>query len=160
LENIKGINLKNQVQHLVGLFSALIFGSVFLLVSYNDETLSMFIYLLVCVSLIIIIGLFIHLQYYFLNRNVKILIQEDDTIRYFKNEMEINVTQDLILKIEKNGSNSFYSSHWLLPTDSYNYSKIFLKNGDIILITSLIISDFNLFSEKVNIKKRIIAFID
>ena len=154
------ITLKSQLKHLTGFFIAIAAISVLFLIDSFDGIHETFIYLIVCLIVVVLSVSFLHIQYLYFNAGAKVEIFDNETIiYYYRNGKEKTIKEADIISVEKNISYaSAAGGRYMLPTDNYYYQKIRLKNGDCFIITSLLLG-FSLFPEKVIIKKKLIAII-
>lgn len=161
LKKINKITIKSQFRHLTGFFISIAVCAILFLIDLQDGIPETFIYLIVCVSIIVLSVFLLHFQYLYFNVGVKVeLIDRDSFIYYCRNGNEKIIRKDDVDSVVKYVSNAHASGgRYVLPTDNYHYQKIQLKNGDYFIITSLIFHDFNFFPEKTFTKKRIIAII-
>ena len=153
------ITLKKQLNSLIGFFTTLIFGTLICLAVYSKVGLGGLIYLIITFSIVLILVIVIHVQYIIANAGFVIKINAENKLICCSRGVKIYLNQETISLIEKNVSNTIKGKRGHLPTDGYHYSKIQLKTGDIIIITSLLIDDFNFFKDKTIVKKRFIAYI-
>lgn len=78
-------------------------------------------------------AIFIHIEYLLLNWNTILKIDKiNHKLSYIDNEQKIEADLDEVLKIIKH-----QTKKTALLGDAYDYYEIFLKNGDILIITSL-----------------------
>jgi len=158
-KKINRITIKSQLEHLTALFIIIFFGTLMSCVVYLNDGFQIFIFVVIALSLITILVLFIHIQYLITNRSYKISICDENKLLCNIGDKEVVITNENIICIEKNISYNINGPQGNLPTASYYYSKLILKNGDIIIITSLLMPDFDFFKDKTRIKKRFIAII-
>jgi len=99
-----------------------------------------------------------HLHYVLKNYNVDLKVDNKNKKLYYKGKLysfdEINVIEmhQSLMKLKK--------SLQLLPSSDYHYSKLIFNNRDILYITCLLVSDFDLgLIDKKIIKGRIVASI-
>ena len=129
------------------LFGGLLFVVVFAIYKFGIQDLSMYLkIMLVPFILFILPTLYIHLEYYFTNRND--ILKIDDA----KNGVEhthMNKTIDFdfndITSIEQFKTPIVFEKRasWV-PWDTYNYTKILLNNQEQIFITCHMIDEFDL----------------
>lgn len=160
--DIYKISLNRQLKYLQPLiigFVALILIVLFSINKYGFK-IDIFIFFgLVFLIIGLFPVLFIHIDYYLKNKNVLI------KINYLQNKFDYNgkmINFNNIEKIEMHQS-SFKLNRDIqfLPTVDYHYSKIILKNGDILYVTCLLAEDFDLgLKNKVVYRQRIIASIE
>lgn len=153
------ITLKKQINSLIGLCTTIILGTISCFAVYSKGGLGGLIYLIIAFSIVSLSVIFIHVQYLIANNRFILKINTENKLICYARGLEIDLNQETIVRIEKNVSNTFNGPRGHLPTDEYHYSKIQLKTGDTIIITSLLIDDFNFFKDKTVIKKRFIAYI-
>ncbi len=155
------ITIKSQLKHLTGFFISIAVCAILFLINLRDGIPGIFIYLIICASIIVIIVSCLHSQYLYYNAGVKIeLIDGDSFIYHCRNGKEKIIRKDDVDSVEKYVSYAYASGgRYVLPTDNYHYQKVQLNNGDSFIITSLLFLDFNLYPEKTHTRKRIIAII-
>ena len=159
LKKINRINIKSQLEHLTGFFTMIILCSVIAFAVYYKVGFEMFLFVVIVSSLMTLSVLFVHIQYLIKNIGFKIIVDDENKLTCYIADKEIVITNENIVSIEKNISNTYNGPKGHLPTDSYFYSRIALKDGNNIIITSLLMSEFEFFKEKTIIKKRFIAII-
>jgi len=161
LKKTNRISLKSQLKHLTGFFITIAVCAVLFLIDSRDGIHETFIYLIVCVLIVVLTICFLHIQYLYFNAGVKIeLIDNEYIIYYYRDGKEKVIKKDDVHSVKKYVSYAHASGgRYVLPTDNYHFQKIQLRNGDYVIITSLLFQDFSLFPEKTLIKKRIIAII-
>ena len=153
------ITFKNQLNSLIGFFTTLILGILVCFAAYSKIGLIGLIYGVIAISLVLLSVIVVHIQY--LNANYRVILKKIDENKfiYRKDDIEHVIDYENVLHIEKFISYNFRASRGLLPTDCYNYSKITLKDGVTLIITSLKIDDFLYFKDKTKEYKRFIAMI-
>jgi hypothetical protein len=83
---------------------------------------------------------YLHIEYYFKNR-FDTFIFCNNTIIHKRKEREVQYNSDELQKIIVYMSTNKYknSSLQYLPMESYSYTEIYVKNGEKIVITNLLI---------------------
>tara|TARA_A100001391_G_scaffold138542_1_gene96906 strand:+ start:135 stop:641 length:507 start_codon:yes stop_codon:yes gene_type:complete len=149
------INIKN---HLEAAFSVLllIFGYFLLIVLFNFN-FGVIIITLIAFLLFVAPGIYLHIEYWFNNKNDKYIINLDSIIeinkdnekKYYSNEIE---------QIVLYGSATLFKPWFHLSAmEQYHFASVFLKNGNILIITCLLTPRVDKAMEKlkdVKIKKK------
>ena len=95
--------------------------------------------------------IYLHLDYYFINRKVKVLYDEGK---------ETIISPSNLEKIEIHQSRFYKKKGGFLTTDNYRFYKFILEGNRYIVITSLLYPNFEYSIEgKTEIKERTIASI-
>jgi len=154
------VSIKNHIKHLLPLIIALAaLAILWLYDGYNifDPKYLIYMGLFISITALIPLGL-TYFNYYLENRNKELII--DDTKRYFIYNGDRFYFEDIV-KIEMHQSKMRLGKGvQLLPTSDCHYSKIFLKDGKIIYITSLLANDINFGLDEISVKiPRILASI-
>lgn len=161
MNKINKVSFKSQLKHLTGFFISLSVCAILFLLDLRDGKSEVFIYLLVCAIIVTLTVFITHAQYLYYNAGIKIELTDTDSFIYYDRKgNEKIISKDTVESVEKYVSSAHASGgRYVLPTDSYHYQKICLKNGAHFIITCLLFQDFNLFPEKTVTKKKIIAII-
>lgn len=149
------INIENQFKCL----TPFLISTLFLIIVYFVTDIPMFDIVLGFYILFWIFPILItHLHYLIVNRNVIIKVDYDNKIFYYNNK---KVSFNDIELIEMHQSRlRLKKGLQLLPTYDYHYSKILLKNGEVLYVTCLVVFDFNLnLKDNVVYVSRIVASI-
>ena len=87
--------------------------------------------------LFVIPGIYLHLEYWFINKNEKYIIYPDSIVKT-SNEEEIYFSTD-IKKIVLYGSATLFKPWFHLSAmEQYHFARIFLNNGETLTITCLL----------------------
>ncbi len=126
------------------LFVYFLLGSLF---SENQSSLYSFLHLYILIQLIIV--LYIHFSYYLKNKNSNFRI-EGNNIFDVENNKSINSSEIGKIIIHKSyaltaGKMAFF------PFQHYKYCEVILKNGDVLIFTSLLNNNIDDFLKE-NIK--------
>jgi len=129
------------------LFGGLLFVVVFAIYKFGIQDIGIYLkIMLIPFILFILPTLYIHLEYYFTNRN-DILKIDDATnrVEYTYKNKTINFNFNDVVSIEQFKTPIVFEKRtpWL-PWDTYNYTKIILMNGEQIFITCDMIDEFDL----------------
>ena len=112
-------------------------GHFILLVAFNFY----FGIIMICsiVSLLFVIsGIYLHLEYWFINRHEKYIIRIDSISRFKNKKEEIYYPED-IKKIILYGSATLFEPWFHLSAmEQYHFAHVFLKNGKTLTITCLL----------------------
>ena len=151
------LNIKSQLRHLLHFIVGTLFFALFYI--YSNFTVSTaYVFIGFYILSGVIPRLITHISYILVNRGVIIKFDKNEN-HFFYNDKKIHFEE--IIKIEMHQSMNKLKRHTqLLPTNSYHYSKIFLKSGDFYYVTCLIVDEFDLnLTEKIIEKPRYIATI-
>jgi hypothetical protein len=161
------ITLKNQFKALEFILFVLLFcsGCIFYFKRTNPAFHTEYFIWLFLIQFIPV--LFLHIEYLILNRTSSLTINDVHQIAYTDQSSTVEIHEDEIAGIFLFLPPSAYRDYvarkmQLLPIEPYGYAIIYTKDGDKIIITSLMISDlFEEFSKFKNVtiekKRRIIA---
>lgn len=158
------INFKNHLKGLKFSIAILIGWLLYMLFEINKEGISNDI--LVFSSIVLLVTFIpvtvVHLEYYL--KNCRAILKIDNEVKYFcyiKGNIELKFDFKEIEKIELHMAKAYYLKEVrFFPTDFYHYTKILLKNQEIIYLTSLLAPNINLdLSEITEVKQRFMAFI-
>ena len=153
------INYKNHIKYLI----PFILGTVFVIVIYIFVlNLKFIIFDLIVLIFYILSGvlpiMLTHFHYYIKNKDDIIKIDYENSSFYYNNR-RISFSDVLAIELHQSLIKSKKGIQ-LLPTGDYHYSKILLKNGQILYITCLLAPDFDLGMKNISkVKPRIIAAI-
>lgn len=132
---------KNQCLHLERLcitivITAILFGCAFGLTQFLS---SLFLYVFIGVSITAILPVAVlHIQYYFTNRNSVLLLDTlNKTINYLDQSTEIKQGFDDIQAFDS--YKNYAAENGMYSWGQYKYYKIMFKNGQAIVITSLML---------------------
>jgi apolipoprotein N-acyltransferase len=108
-----------------------------------------------------IINIYLHLEYYFVNRGVRLHYNEEKReIRYQRKQVEIVILPESMKSIEIHQSRFFKKKGGFLTTDNYHFCKFILHDGKKVVITSLLYPDFEYKLKGVTeVKEKTIASI-
>ena len=108
-------------------------------------------------------SILLHLNYYYINRSSKLFYyREKGKIEFINDKDMLGFTMDDIDSVVRFVSSNFAAGRAaFLPWDNYNHSSIFLKNGQRIIITSLLVQNLNLPipEEKITTRKNFFRLI-
>lgn len=161
------VTLKHQFKNAWGILIFIIgftLGPYYLAYSHGEEYLNS--YYLVCFGsflLYFIPQLIVHVCYYRHDRK-RLFYYKPDEERLglqLDNGDLVEFTFDDIEYIERNKSRPLAEKRMLwFPWDSYNYSVIHLKSGEILLITSLLVPglDLPIGTDKIKLRKRFYTY--
>lgn len=156
------ITLKSHIKHLVPLFIyVIVVVSIMLSGIINPTSDKCIMYVLYFILIVICgINMYLHLEYYFMNKGVRLYCNENkDVIKYIKGGKEKIITPNSINKIELYKSHYSERRSYASDSISYYFYKIILKDNDCIIITSLLQPDFTCFFKEKEVKKKVIASI-
>ena len=155
------ITIKSQFEQLTGFFISLSVCIVLFFLDSHDGSPGSYDYLVICAIIVTSTVLIIHMQYLYVNLGAKVILTNIDQIIYCQRDgSEKIIKHEDVTLVEKYVSYAQVAGgRYILPTDSYYYQKITLLNGDSVIITSLLLSDYELFPDKGKLKKRILALI-
>lgn len=153
-------NAKSVVLYIIGA----IFGYFFLNYKYGTDNSQFQIKVVIFIFILFLVPqLILHLRYYWLNRGC--------VFYYYPSELKINIQKTVGNETEfflddikqvhyfKSFPLAENRMQWL-ATDSYSYARIYLKNGQQFLITSLVVPNMNLplEQEKIRLSKTLYAY--
>lgn len=148
-----------QIKHL---FSLLLLIAISIYFVLQTEGVVLYYFL----AVIFVFGfftLYLHLQYYRLDKNTKVQLNLlDRQLVYENNTTFKTIDFSKIITIEKHISYSASASRGRLPTDAYSYIVIKLSDNSDIIVSSLVddkLEDLMELQSITIIKKRIIATI-
>ena len=126
------------------LFSAIVIAPIVLHLRSPEENFADYAYIIPIVFLVFFIPLsIIHLRYHSINEGLEMVYDEDEKMIVIKNTKKNTLSEfglDDIHCIHHIITLPMHEKrmHWF-PWDSYNYSDIYLKNGEKYRITSLMV---------------------
>lgn len=154
------VNLKNHLENSWIIFVYIVIGVLWpFYIYYKGEEDNVSILIAISIIGVVILSapvLIIHLNYYFTNKG--------DILRYNVQERKITIlhkgvettfVMDDIDRVDRFMSfNKAADRADFLPWDGYNHSDIYLKDGQKITITSLLVPNLNLpiDSDRINVK--------
>jgi len=107
----------------------------------------------------VIVVLYLHIEYFILNRGVKIKY-DTELLLYIKKDITIELSKKDIRKISMHHSFFYKQPSGIFASDNYCFFEIIMNSGKRIIITSLLDSNFE---KKINsdfvIKKRLFASV-
>lgn len=151
------ITIKNQIKYLV----PFILGAIVLvLINFIGGFSITFFY--VTIIFFVLSGIvplsMTHLHYLIMNKNVTLTIDYKKKIFHYNEKAY--AFQDVKLIEMHQSLIRLKKGLQLLPTGDHHYSKVLIENGEILYITCLLASDFNLqLTDRVVYKPRLIASI-
>ena len=130
------INLKNHFEAALSVF-ILTTGYLSLLIYFNFD----FGIVMICsiaYLLFVIPGIYLHIEYWSINRYEKYIISTDSISRYKNKKEEIYYASD-IKKIILHGSATLFKPWFHLSAmEQYHFARVFLKDGNSLTITCLL----------------------
>ncbi|MEQ8358170.1 MAG: hypothetical protein RH860_01690 [Cytophagales bacterium] len=152
---IKLHGLLRQFMFCIGVIVFSLIGE-FIIINFRGDQIDFSIVTLMTVSVVLIFfipSFLLHFQYFLINRNKELIIDEDSSEIMFRNrntnklivftEGDIREIIDSKTKEKKNKQSSFF------PWYNYSYATIILKNGIEICITSLLVNNIeSVFDQK------------
>ena len=161
MKNIRNITIKSLLRHLLSFFITIIAFFIMIYLDIKRDNNIPYGFLIVGILYVFVSVFIVHLQYLYYNSNSFFdLIDENHIVYFDKSGNSREIKYEDVFLVEKNMTYTYASGgKYFLPSDTYHYSKILLKSGDSVIITSLLFCEFDLFSEKTKIKKKLIAII-
>ncbi len=130
------MNIKN---HFVAALSVFIItmGYLILLIFFNFD----FGIIMICsiaFLFFVLPGIYLHIEYWLMNKNEKYIIDQDSITQVKKGKEETYYSND-IKKIIVYGSATLFKTWFHLSAmEQYHFARIFLKNGETMVITCLL----------------------
>lgn len=112
-----------------------------------------FIY--VVLGVVSIINLYVHLEYYFFNRGIQLIVDGEKMVVYLKRgrEQSIVISPETVARVEIHQSRFYKRKGGFLTTDNYRFHKFILQNGDTVVITSLLYPDLEYTQKEMTVTK-------
>lgn len=151
------ISLKNHLRvihfNIIISFILLIF---LIIVRFNIDYLIPILFFYTIISIPII---YLHFEYFFINKNCEIIINDKEFIVLYKKQIR-KISFDQINLIYYNKSASLDTGGiQLTPIESYNYIVIKIKNGEDVIITCLMYNNIDtVLNAFTNVRKIRIKF--
>ncbi len=122
-------------------------------IQYGDDSLQ-FAYkaALIAFGIVFVPHTFLHIRYWIVNKGMEITFSKGGFLIKFKGR-QLNIAYNEIEKVEvvESKASANKSLQWF-PWDGYSYAKIKTKNGEVIVVTSLLLPhlDFPVKLPRVN----------
>ena len=160
------ITAKSHLRHLwIVIFALLVFSLLpfYMILKFGELDYKIFIPLAIIAFLITVIPqIILHIRYMQWNAGAKLsFYPAEQRFTYFQNNEEIRFSIQDIEYSARKMTFLFGKNEWhVLPWEDYNYSIIFLKSHQKIIITSLLANDLDLtpYSVKTIIKRSFFPF--
>lgn len=130
------MNIKN---HFVAALSAILMsvGSILLLAFFNFNS-GIVLICSMAFLFFVLPGIYLHIEYWFINKDEKYIIAQDSITQVKKGKEETYYSND-IKKIIVYGSATLFKTWFHLSAmEQYHFARIFLKNGETMVITCLL----------------------
>lgn len=130
------MNIKN---HFVAALSAILMsvGSILLLAFFNFNS-GIVLICSIAFLFFVLPGIYLHIEYWFINKYEKYIIAQDSITQVKKGKEETYYSND-IKKIIVYGSATLFKTWFHLSAmEQYHFARIFIKNGETMVITCLL----------------------
>jgi hypothetical protein len=145
------ITFLNQITQLWGVTIGVPFA-VYLIYLFSDgftdfssATTAGFIYF----STVFFITIFIHCEFYFLNKGKIVIINEDQKTISFDANTTMHFEELEKITLFMTQLKFYKSNYWIFPSDPYHYAIIKYKNGTAFIFTSLMTSEVEVAMNKI-----------
>ncbi|WP_310991341.1 hypothetical protein [Aequorivita marina] len=129
-------NLKN---HFEAALSILLLSlGYFILIALFKFDIGIIMIVSIAFSLFVLPGIYLHIEYWLINKNEKYII-EQDSVTQIKNDIKEAYYLNDIKKVVVYGSATLFKP-WphLSAMEQYHFARVFLKNGEALTITCLL----------------------
>jgi hypothetical protein len=137
------ITFINQIKQLLGVIIGIPIAGIIIYISYqavgdfSAATTIGFIYF----SIVYFITIFIHCEYYTLNKGKIVFIKADKKIISFEENEPVSFENIEKITISMTQLKYYSGNIWVLPSDPYHYAVIKYNGGKEFIFTSLMASD-------------------